>query len=373
MEKDHYEVLGLKRGAQIEEVKKAYKRLAKKYHPDVSTDKEAEKKFKEIAEAYSVLSDPEKKQNYDNYGNTYKQFEGFSGFDFGKGFDFDFENIFNQFGFENFSDFGSAFGSTNRRGKDFGSNIKAEISLTFEEAAFGTTKQIAYNKTVRCKNCGGSGAEGGKFKTCKNCGGKGYSIRQSNQGFMVFQSRSVCHHCGGRGKAPEKNCSECNSHGFINKRVSLEVKVPAGINTGNHLFPIKGGGNEGTDGEGALFVVVFVEPHEIFKRDDADIYTEIPISFTEAALGSTVEVPTLKGKADLKVPAGTQTGTIFRMKEKGVKHLNQEGFGDEYVKLIIETPKKISEKQRKLLEELEKEAQLAKKRKNFFSKIIEKF
>lgn len=372
VEKDYYEILGLKKGSSTEEIKKAYKQLAKKYHPDVSSDKDAEKKFKEVAEAYSVLSDPEKKKNYDNYGNAYKQFEGFSGFDFGGGFDFDFENIFNQFGFESFSDFGSAFGPANARGKEFGSNIKADLTLTFEEAAFGTTKEISYNRIIKCKKCGGTGAEGGALKTCKNCGGKGYSTRQSNQGFIMFRSRSICHHCKGEGKIPEKSCTECDAKGFTVKRTEIGVKIPAGINTGNHLR-LKGKGSEGKDGDGDLFVIVFVEPHEIFKRDEEDIYTEIPVSFTEATLGAIIEVPTLRGKAELKIPAGTQTGTIFKMKEKGIKRLNKEGFGDEYVKIIVETPKKVNEKQRKLLEELEKEARLAKKRKSFFSRILGKF
>ncbi|MFA5357787.1 MAG: molecular chaperone DnaJ [archaeon] len=372
VEKDYYGVLGLKKGASTDEIKRAYKELAKKYHPDVSSDKDAEKKFKEVSEAYSVLSDPEKKTNYDNYGNTYKQFEGFQGFDFGKGMDIDFEDIFNQFGFESFGEFGRSFGSTNRAGGDFGSNIKVEVSLSFEEAAFGITREINYSRTVKCRKCGGSGAEKGEFETCKVCKGKGFVTRQTNAGPILFQSRGICHHCRGVGKVPKEKCHECGGNGLLTKKISVEVKIPAGINTGNHLR-VKGHGNEGRDGSGDLFVIIFVEPHKIFKRDNEDIYTEIPISFTEAALGATIEVPTLRGKADLKIPAGTQTGTIFKMKEKGIKKLGKDSFGDEYVKVIVETPKKISEKQQKLLEEMEKEEQLAKKRKSFFSKILGKF
>jgi molecular chaperone DnaJ len=376
---DYYEVLGLKKGASTEEIKKAYKELAKKYHPDVSKEAEAEKKFKEINEAYSVLSDAEKKQNYDNYGEAYKGFEGYKQQGFGQGMDFDFESIFNNFGFGNFSDFsemsdlfGGGFGKARGRGhKDNGSNIKIELTVSFEEAAFGATKEIAFERIERCEKCGGTGAEGA-MKTCNTCKGKGAEIRQTRTPFGIFQSQTICHTCGGKGKVPEKECHACSGNGLIAKKTTLSIKVPAGINNGNHLR-LAGKGHEGKNGSGDLFIIVFIEPHEIFKRDEEDIYAEIPISFTEAALGATVEVPTLDGKADLKIPAGTQTGTIFKMKGKGIKKLNKEGCGDEYIKTIIETPKSISKKQRELLEELEKETQSAKKRKSIFDKILGKF
>jgi molecular chaperone DnaJ len=375
---DYYSVLGLSKGASVDEVKKAYKVLAKKYHPDVSKEPEAEKKFKEVLEAYQILSDPEKKQNYDNYGDSYKNFQGYNqqgaGFGQGQRMDFDFEDIFNQFtGFD--FDFGSMFGgrsgTSRKRNSDYGSNIKFNLTLSFNEAVFGVEKEISYDRITRCAHCKGTGAEG-ELKTCKTCNGSGVELRQQRTPFGIFQSQTTCHTCRGKGKVAEKECSKCNGNGLITKKESLNVKIPAGVNTGNHL-KLSGKGHEGIDGSGDLFVIVFVEQHEIFKRDEADIYAEIPISFTEAALGATVEVPTLSGKADLKIPSATQTGTIFRLKGKGIKNLEASSFGDEYVKVIVETPKKLSKKQKELLEEYEKGAKTAKKRESFFKKVLGKF
>ncbi|MFA5125725.1 MAG: molecular chaperone DnaJ [archaeon] len=372
---DYYELLGLKKGASLDEIKKAYKEMAKKYHPDVSKEPEAEKKFKEINEAYSVLSDPEKKENYDNYGEAYKGFSGYQQQGFGQGMDFDFEDLFNQFGFgsfSGFSDLNEMFGSGSRKQKrDTGSNIKLNLSLSFEEAVFGATKEINYERIERCEKCHGSGAEG-ELKQCPSCKGRGYEVRQQRTPFGVFQTQGVCRKCAGKGEIPEKECSHCKGNGFMAKQAKLNIKIPAGINNGNHLR-LQGKGHEGRHGTGDLFVIILVEPHEVFKRDEEDIYAEIPISFTEATLGATVEVPTLQGKADLKIPSGTQTGTIFKMKGKGIKRLNKEGHGDEYIKVIIETPKNLTTKQKELLEALEKETQTAKKRKSLFDKIFEKF
>jgi molecular chaperone DnaJ len=372
MEKDYYEILGLKKGASAEEIKRAYKQLAKKYHPDVSKDPEAEHKFKEIAEAFSVLSDPEKKQNYDNYGDAYKNFQGYQGQDFGQGFDFDFEDLFNSFGSGNFESFGDLFGMGGRQRDDLGSNIKINMTLTFEEAAFGTTKEIHYDRIIKCSHCAGTGAKGGKFTTCKTCNGQGRVIRQQKTPFGIFQSQTICHKCRGKKEVPESECEECRGKGLIHGDTELKIKIPAGINTGNHL-KISEKGNQGSDGTGDLFVVIFVEPHEVFKRDDEDLYVEVPISFSEASLGATIEVPILKGKADLKIPNGTQTGTIFKMKGKGIQKLNSNNFGDEYVKVIVEVPKKLNKKQKELLEKFAEEENLAKKRKGFFEKILGKF
>ena len=371
---DYYAVLGLKKGASLEEIKKAYKEQAKKFHPDVSKEHDAEKKFKEVNEAYSVLSDSEKKENYDKYGDSYKGFEGYKQQGFGQGNDFDFEDIFSQFGFGGFSDMSDMFGSRGtgrRQKKNVGSNLKVELNITFNEAVFGTTKEINYERIQKCEKCQGSGAEG-ELKTCPTCKGRGHVIHQQRTPFGVFQTQAVCHTCGGRGQVAEKACSECNGNGFISGRTKLSVKIPAGIDNGNHLR-LEGKGNEGQNGTGDLFIVILVEPHDVFKRDEEDVYAEIPISFTESALGANVEVPTLNGKADLKIPSGTQTGTIFKMKGKGIKKLNSESFGDEYVKVIVDTPKTLSKKQRELLEELEKETQSAKKRKGIFEKILGKF
>jgi len=372
---DYYKTLDLTKGASIDEVKKAYKKLAKKYHPDVSTHPEAEKKFKEVVEAYQVLSDTEKKQNYDNYGDSYKNFQGHSGFSgFGQGqrMDFDFEDIFNQFSGMNI-DLGDLFGRRKQKARqDYGQNVKVNLTLLFKEAAFGTEKEVSFDRITKCSPCKGTGAENGKVKTCKTCGGNGRVIRQQRTPFGVFQSQATCHDCRGEGKIAEKKCTKCNGNGLITKKTKLKVKIPEGINTANHLR-LSGKGHEGRDGAGDLYVVIFVDKHDIFKRDEVDVYAEIPISFTESALGATVEVPTLKGKADLKIPAGTQTGTIFRLKGKGIKNVNSSSHGDEYIKVIVETPKKVSKKQRELLAKLEKEEQLAKKRKSFFKKVLGKF
>ncbi|MFA5931063.1 MAG: molecular chaperone DnaJ [archaeon] len=366
---NYYEVLGLKKGASTEEIKKAYKELAKKYHPDVSKEEHAEKKFKEINEAYSVLSDSEKKENYDNHGDAYKGFSGYNQQGFGQGTDFDFESIFNQFGFSDMSDLFGA--GSQRQKKDSGSNIKMEVSISFEEAANGVTEELSYERIERCSKCHGSGAEG-EMKTCSTCKGRGYEVRQQRTPFGMFQTQGVCHTCSGKGQLAEKECKECKGNGFIAKETKLSVKIPAGINSGNHLR-VAGKGHEGRHGAGDLFLLIFVEPHAVFKRDEEDLYAEIPISFTEAALGATVEVPTLGGRADLKIPSGTQTGTIFKMKGKGIKILNKEGHGDEYVKVIVETPKSISKRQKEILEEFESEVQSAKKRKGIFEKILGKF
>lgn len=367
---DYYSVLGLKKGASIDEIKKAYKTLAKKYHPDVSKDDDAGKKFKEVLEAYQVLSDPEKKQNYDNYGDSYKNFQGYNqGFGQGQRMDFDFEDIFSQFSGMNFSDL---FGQRGRRqAQDNGSNVKFNLTLSFEEAAFGITKDIKFDRITRCKKCKGTGAQG-SLKTCPTCNGRGVEVRQQRTPFGVFQTQSTCRYCKGAGKVAEKECNDCRGNGLITKKETIKVKIPPGINTGNHLR-MQGKGHEGKDGEGDLFVVIFVEPHEVFKRDEADIYAEIPISFSESALGTTVEVPTLAGKADLKIPSGTQTGTIFRIRGKGIQKLESSSFGDEYIKVIVETPKKLSKKEKEILKKLSKEEKVAKQRESFFKKIFKKF
>ena len=365
---DHYATLGLKKGASVDEVKKAYKKLAKKYHPDISKEPDAEKKFKDLSHAYSVLSDSEKKQNYDNYGDASEKFGGFGGGQGfgGQGMNFDFEDIFNQFGF------GDIFGGGRQAKQDMGQNIKTTISITFEEAAFGTEKELNYNRVERCSDCKGTGAKNAKEKTCDQCNGKGRILRQQRTPFGIFQSQTNCPKCHGAGKMADQSCNKCNGKGLIQKKHNLKIKIPEGINSGNHLR-VSGKGHAGKHGVGDLYVIIIIEPHKVFKRDEEDIYAEIPISFTESALGATVEVPTLTGRADLKIPTGTQTGTIFKMKAKGIKKLNSDRYGDEYIKVIVETPKKLSKTQKELLEKLEKEEKMSKKRKSFFEKILENF
>ena len=378
--RDYYEVLGLKKGASVEEVKRAYKKLAKKYHPDISKEEKAEEKFKEALEAYQVLSDPQKKQNYDQFGHAaegFQGFQGFRGFSGARGFDFDFGDIFGG----SFGGFGStgldemlrqAFGQRAREGPARGANLRIDLNLDFEEAVFGTEKTVSVSRIDECKECKGKGGSG--EEKCSQCKGSGVLRQTRRTPFGMFSTQSTCPKCGGQGKVLKNVCSKCRGKGRVKVRKDIKVKIPAGIDSGNHLR-LKGEGNAGIRGgpSGDLFVVVFVEPHEVFKRDKADIFAEMPISFAEAALGTKIDVPTLKGEAVLSVPQGTQTGTIFRLKGKGIKKLNETGFGDEYVKVIVQTPEKLGKKQKELFEELAKEEKLKKERKDFFGRIKKHF
>jgi len=374
--RDYYEILGLKKGASVDEVKSAYKKLAKKFHPDLNKDKGAEEKFKELLEAYQVLSDPQKKSNYDQFGHAAEGFQGFQGFrGFGnaRSFDFDFGDIFEGFsGLGGMGDlFRDAFGG-GRAGPVKGANLRVDLNLSFEEAAFGTKKIILLARIDNCPKCKGKGGSG--EETCPDCRGSGV-LRQTRQTpFGVFSSQSTCSKCGGQGKVLKNVCRKCDGKGRVKAKKEIKVTIPAGINNGNHLR-LTGEGNAGIRGgeQGDLFVVVFVEEHDIFKRDGADVFAEVPISFAEAALGTKLDVPTLKGGAVLTVPAGTQTGTIFRQKGNGIKKLNESGFGDEYVKVIVQTPKKMNSRQRKLFKELAGQEKLGKERKGFFDRIKKKF
>jgi len=374
--RDYYEVLGLKKGASIEEVKKAYKDLAKKFHPDVSKESNAEERFKEILEAYSVLSNPQKKENYDRFGHAAEGFQGqgFSGFN--RGFDFDFSDLFSgAFGgfegtpFEGI--FGEAFGGR-RRGPSTGRNLRVDLNVSFEEAAFGTEKEISLQRLAPCDECNGFGGKG--EETCGQCGGSGMLRHERRTPFGLFATQTPCNKCNGSGRTFRDRCKACAGKGSVRKKSNVKVKIPAGINSGNHLR-LNGLGEAGENGGGPgdLFVVIFVQSHEIFRRDGSDVFCEVPVSFSEAALGAHVDVPTLKGNVSLKVPEGTQSGTIFRLRDKGIKNLEDAGFGDEFVKVIVQTPDRLSKKQRELFEKMSKEEATQKKRKGLFGKIMEKF
>jgi len=372
---DYYDVLGLKKGASIDEVKQAYKRLAKKYHPDISTEKDAEEKFKEALEAYQVLSDPQKKANYDQFGHAAEGFQGFQGFRgfSAKDFDFDFGDLFGgSFDFGGIDDiFRQAFGGA-RAGPSRGSNLRMDLNISFEEAVFGTEKNVSVARIEECPECKGKGGHG--EETCQECNGSGILRQTRRTAFGMFASQGTCPKCSGTGKVLKNICGRCNGKGRVKAKRTIKVKIPAGIDSGNHLR-LMGEGNSGVRGgeAGDLFVVVFVEPHDVFKRDGADIYAEIPVSFSEAALGTKVDVPTLKGEAMLNIPAGTQTGTIFRLRGKGIKSLNEAGFGDEYVKAIVQTPENLGKRQRELFEQLAGEEKLGKERKDFFGRIRKSF
>jgi len=375
--RDYYEVLGLKKGASIDEVKASYKKLAKKYHPDLNKEPGSEEKFKEILEAYQVLSDSQKKSNYDQFGHAAEGFQGFQGFRGfeGRDFDFDFGDIFGAFGGQDQFGFGDVFRQAFGRGRarpTKGANLRIDLNLSFEEAVFGTEKTVAITRIEECNACKGKGGSG--EEDCTECNATGFVRHTRRTAFGLFSTQTSCPKCHGEGKVLKKVCNKCGGKGRVKARKEIKIKVPAGINSGNHLR-LHGQGNAGIRGgpAGDLFVVVFVEPHEVFKRDGADLFAEVPISFAEAALGTKLDVPTLRGEAVIRVPEGTQTGTIFRLKGKGIKRLNETGFGDEYIKAIVQTPKKMGKKEKKLFEELAKEEEVARKRKGFFEKVKRKF
>ncbi len=383
--KDYYEVLGLTKGASVDEIKAAYKRLAKEFHPDVSKAPDAEAKFKEVQEAYGVLSNEQKKAQYDQFGHAGTQgFSGYRGYG-GGGFssmgpDVDFSEIFSQFGFSGsgMEDlFGDAFARSGggRRRERRGEHIRAELDLKFNEAIRGAQKDIHVERLEPCATCKGSGAADGASKiSCTTCKGSGVLRQSQRTPFGMFTSQSPCPTCGGEGRIVEKPCADCKGHGIARVRRTIKVSVPAGIDNGQHLRLV-GQGHASTTGgpAGDLFVVAFVEPHDVFKRDGSDVYCEVPVSFAEASLGASVDVPTIDGEVKLHVPAGSASGTVFRLKGKGVADPNTKRRGDEFVKIKIEVPKKLSKRQKDLLNEFAEEEELGKKRKGFFDRVVEKF
>ncbi|MBN1502779.1 molecular chaperone DnaJ [Candidatus Woesearchaeota archaeon] len=377
--KDYYEILGVSRDASKDEIKKAYKKLALKYHPDrhMDTDKkkEAEEKFKEINEAASVLGDDEKRAQYDRFGTA--QPMDFSGFDFSDfgfrdfGGDFDFGDIFDMF----FG--GGSFGFSSRGAKRAyrGSNLRFDISLSLEEVAAGVEKTIMLPQLIQCPACNGKGAkDSDDIVTCDICRGTGRQTTTKRTVFGVFQTTTTCGKCNGQGKIIEKPCSKCNGEGIVKQSSKIKIKIPAGVEEGTHLR-LSGKGDAGIRGgpPGDLYVVVQIKEHEIFRREAADIYLETPISFVQASLGTTIEIPTLEGKAKLKIPPGTQTNTIFRLKDKGVPYLNRGGRGDENVRVIVKVPDRLSKKQKEILEQFaEASGEDSEPSESFFKKIFGK-
>jgi molecular chaperone DnaJ len=354
--KDYYELLGVSRGASADDLKKAYRNMAKKYHPDANpNNKEAEEKFKEINEAYEALSDPQKKAAYDQFGHAGVGAGGPGGFG-GGGFrpqDFgnaaDFEDIFGDV-FSNF------FGGAGRPGRvrnqaQEGDDLRYDLNLTFEEAAFGTTQEVKIKKLATCDSCHGSGAKPGSGRVvCTTCKGTG-QVRAS-QGF--FTIARTCNRCGGQGEMPGSPCTTCRGHGRVEKERTISVKVPAGVDEGSRLR-LRGEGEAGLNGgpAGDLYVFLHVEAHDFFEREGSDLNCEIPISFVQAALGTETEVPTLEGPVKMKIPAGTQSGKVFRLREKGLKNPQDSSVGDLLVTVIVEIPTDLNSKQKKMLEEFE--------------------
>ena len=351
--KDYYEVLGLKKGASENDIKRAYKRLASKHHPDKNQgSKEAEEKFKEINEAYEVLGDDQKRAAYDQYGHAaFEQGGGAGGFGGGFG-GADFGDMFGDI----FGDiFGGGGGGRGRQRVVRGEDLRYDLEITLEEAVKGITKDIQINTLVHCDSCGGSGAEkGSKVETCPHCHGSGRIRRQ--QGFFV--SESVCPTCHGSGKKIEKPCRSCHGEGRVHKKENLSVKIPAGVDTGNQLrLAGKGAAGENGAPAGDLYVVIHVREHNSFERDGNNLYCEVPTSFATAALGGEIEVPTLDGRVKLKIPAETQTGKLFRMRGKGVASTRSGYAGDLICRIVVETPVNLTSEQKELLQKLEESLQ----------------
>ncbi|MDD6310545.1 MAG: molecular chaperone DnaJ [Firmicutes bacterium] len=355
--RDYYEVLGLTKGASDDEIKKAFRKMAMKYHPDKNPgDKEAEEKFKEVNEAYAILSDPEKKSKYDQFGHAGVDPNGMGGF--GDGGFGGFEDIFDMFGSAFGGGFGGFGGGQGRRnnGPRKGSDIQKSMTISFDEAYFGTKKQIKLTKYVKCSNCDGTGAAPGTSKkTCSRCGGTGEIRTTKNTPFGAFQSVSPCPDCNGTGQVNESPCPDCGGTGRKRDTVTISVNIPAGVDN-DSIIPIRGQGEPGINGgpDGDLYIVLNVKPHEMFERRGTDLWLEIPISFNQAALGDEIVVPTMEEKVSYKIPAGTQPGTVFRLKGKGVKSVRNGRKGDLYVKVTLEIPTKLNKKQKKAIEEMGK-------------------
>jgi len=370
--RDYYEVLGVSRGASPEEIKKAYRQLARKYHPDVNPgDKQAEEKFKEVQEAYEVLSNPETRARYDQYGHAANDTGGgFSGAgDFG-GFGDIFSDIFDMFG--------GGFG-TGRQGPRRGADLRLTLSITFEEAAFGASKKVKVPHTIQCPACGGSGAEPGtRPKTCDACGGTGQVRTTQRTPFGQMQTVRTCSKCGGQGMVVDTPCRHCRGRGKIQEQKTISIDIPAGVDEGARLR-VAGEGEAGDRGAppGDLYVELKVKPHKYFRREGFDVILDLPVSIVQAALGDEVEVPTLEGPVKFKLPEGTQSGQRFRLKGKGIARLNGFGKGDQYVVVRVVTPTNLNEKQKKILREfdqlLTRENQEDRKEKGFFDRVRDAF
>lgn len=345
---DYYELLGVTKNVSEEELKKAYRKMALKYHPDRNQgDKAAEEKFKQVSEAYEILSDAEKRSAYDRFGHAAFG-PGSRGGGIHDPFDI-FQQVFGGAGGMGgiFSEFFG--GGSNRNGAQGGNDLRYDMQLTFEEAAFGCEKEISIRRNETCDACDGTGATPGTSMThCTQCGGRGQVTAQRGF-FMVSQT---CPRCHGAGRVVEKPCKTCKGMGLAEKMAQIKIRVPGGVENGMRLRS-SGNGESGVRGgpPGDLYVVLHVKEHEIFKRDGEDVYCEIPIAYSLAALGGELDAPTLKNTAKIRIPAGTQSGTLFRLKEKGAKSLDGHGYGDQHVRVIVEVPTHLNAEQRKKLEE----------------------
>jgi|FaiFalFF_MnMetaG_3_1042247.scaffolds.fasta_scaffold00010_34 molecular chaperone DnaJ len=364
--KDYYEILGVSRNATQDEIKRAFWQLAKKYHPDLNPgNKEAEEKFKEINEAYQVLSDPQKRAQYDQFGHSAFTPEDLSGFR-----TFRFEDLFREFGFGDIFDIFSSFGERATRRRQ-GADLKYEIKISLEDAFHGITKKIEIPHFVDCYICGGTGAAPGFLRDCPECHGTGEIRKIQRSAFAQVINITNCTRCGGSGKFVTKPCNTCNGLGRVKRFKKLEVKIPKGIRDGQFLR-IPGEGEPGWDGgpPGDLYLEVRIKDHEVFERRDADLFCKTTISLATAIFGGEVEIPTLNGKVLLKIPPGTQSHTVFRLRGQGMPYFNSDKRGDLFVKVTVEIPQQLTERQAQLLREalIGKKAQTGR---GFFEKMKE--
>ncbi len=376
--RDYYEVLGLSKSASDDEIKKAYRKMAKQYHPDLNPDdKTSEAKFKEVNEAYEVLSDSEKKSRYDQFGHAGVDpsygggggggaYGGFGGFG-------DMGDIFESF----FGGFGGTSRSSNPNAPRKGQDVHVNINIDFMDACKGKSVDIKINRLDNCPDCKGTGAKAGtSAKTCPECNGKGTVKVGTRTPFGMISQTKVCSRCGGKGKIIDDPCSTCSGQGRVRSTVTRDIEIPAGIDDGQTL-QVRGYGDAGVNGgpSGDLNITVTVRPDPIFERDGFDVWTEIPITYAEATMGAEIVVPTIDGKVKYNVPEATQTGTVFRLKSKGIKKLNRSDRGDQYVKVTVEIPSNLTKKQKELLKEFETSLSEKNyvKHKTFFDKIKESF
>ncbi len=349
--RDYYEILGVEKGASDDELKRAYRKLAKQYHPDMNPgNAEAEIKFKEVNEAYEVLSDADKRQKYDRYGHaafdpTMDGGSGFGGFGGGFGGGFDFGDIFSSI-------FGGGASGRSRSNAIDGDDIAVRVTISFEEAVFGCKKEISFARIEACSECGSTGAaKGTKPEMCSTCKGIGSVKVQQNMGFGFMETQRACTNCRGTGKIVKTPCKNCNGKGFIRINKKMEVSIPAGIDSEQRII-LRGQGSAGRNGgvNGDLIIQVRVQPHNIFERDGDNLYCEIPISFAEAALGAEIDVPIIGGKTEkYTIPEGTQSDTSFTLRGKGVQNVNTKRKGDLIFTVNVETPKNLTSEQKKLL------------------------
>lgn len=355
-EKDYYKILGVDRNASEEEIKRAFRRLARKWHPDVNPgNKDAENKFKEINEAFEVLSDPEKRAAYDQFGQAGLEGVGFK--PEGRGFP-SFEELFRNFGFGDIFDVFSDFGERERRshGPRQGADLRYELEISLEDAFHGVETEINIPRFEKCSVCGGTGAKPGtRPRKCPKCGGTGEMRFVRRTAFMQTINISPCDRCGGEGTIIETPCNNCKGTGRVKKIRKVKVKVPAGVEDGQYLR-LAGQGEAGSDGgpPGDLYVVINIKEHPVFERHESDLFCKTSISLPIAVLGGEIQVPTISGKAKIRIPPGTQSHTVFRLRGQGMPRLHARGRGDQFVKVVVEIPKKLNREQRKLMEEYAK-------------------